>query len=324
MPIAHWIKMKNIFRTCANFSSIFYGTFYFMFLSAARTLTFANSMAPANMVHVSHFSKYMGNNLDPFYLDKGIILPDLQVNPDSYIIKELIPHIDSTYRTLNEKKSRAITGASEGGYGTFHFAFKYPQLFAAAGPFCSGGPYANGALMVDNYSPAEDPHKLAVTNAAILSTTMRVHISVGSADGLLPYSQEMANICKANNIPYEMVTVPNAGHDLNQLMTGDGLKSVQYITQGFKPVSVKVAPQFSSRAISKAMIALQGSTLNITISNPQVTTIELITFTGHIAETYTTSAKSINLDFLKYAQGSYCVRVRTASGNFEKQIALIH
>ena len=42
---------------------------------------------------------------------------------ESVLMKELIPHIDETYRTLAKRESRAVEGYSMGGYGAAHLAF---------------------------------------------------------------------------------------------------------------------------------------------------------------------------------------------------------
>lgn len=55
------------------------------------------------------------------------------VRYETYMVKELIPEIDKTYRTLAKKESRAITGLSMGGHGAIVLSAKYPELFAAAG-----------------------------------------------------------------------------------------------------------------------------------------------------------------------------------------------
>jgi endo-1,4-beta-xylanase len=178
-----------------------------------------------------------------FYLDIGVVTNNQNINPDSYIIKELIPHIDSTYRTINDRKSRAISGMSMGGYGTWHFAFKYPQLFCAAGVFSAGGPYVNSVPMFSTYSPADDPHKLVVTNAAALSAGMRVYASVGALDfGLVPYNNSLSDSCKIYKIPYVFTVVPNVGHDLNGEMNTDGLDAVKYITNAFLGVPAYPSP----------------------------------------------------------------------------------
>jgi putative tributyrin esterase len=54
---------------------------------------------------------------------------------ESYIIKELIPEIDKTYRTIATRDGRIIAGLSMGGYGALKFGLKYPELFSLAGSF---------------------------------------------------------------------------------------------------------------------------------------------------------------------------------------------
>src|SRR5207248_10367596 len=48
---------------------------------------------------------------------------------ESYIIQELIPEIDKTYRTLADRDHRAVAGLSMGGYGSVKFGLKYPDRF---------------------------------------------------------------------------------------------------------------------------------------------------------------------------------------------------
>ena len=47
------------------------------------------------------------------------------------VINELIPLIDSTYKTLANRESRMISGYSMGGYGALRYALAYPELFSA-------------------------------------------------------------------------------------------------------------------------------------------------------------------------------------------------
>lgn len=49
-------------------------------------------------------------------------------------VNDLIPHIDSSYRTLAARDGRSIAGYSAGGFGTTNIALQYPELFAAAAP----------------------------------------------------------------------------------------------------------------------------------------------------------------------------------------------
>lgn len=51
---------------------------------------------------------------------------------DDYIARELVAHVDSSYRTLARRAHRGIGGLSMGGYGAITLALRYPDVFAAA------------------------------------------------------------------------------------------------------------------------------------------------------------------------------------------------
>ena len=65
-----------------------------------------------------------------FYINAA----DGSFNYEDFFIKELIPHIEKTYKVKAEKRFRGISGLSMGGYGSLLYALKYPELFAAAAP----------------------------------------------------------------------------------------------------------------------------------------------------------------------------------------------
>ncbi len=50
-----------------------------------------------------------------------------------YLIKELIPYIDSNYSTITEKEGRYIGGLSMGGFAALHLCFAHTDLFSKAG-----------------------------------------------------------------------------------------------------------------------------------------------------------------------------------------------
>ena len=52
---------------------------------------------------------------------------------ESYIINDVIPKIDNTYRTNRSSKARTISGLSMGGYGALYLSARHPELFCAAG-----------------------------------------------------------------------------------------------------------------------------------------------------------------------------------------------
>src|SRR5258708_2820178 len=51
---------------------------------------------------------------------------------EDYITKDLVSEIDAKYRTIRERRARAIAGLSMGGYGAVKLATRHPELFAFA------------------------------------------------------------------------------------------------------------------------------------------------------------------------------------------------
>lgn len=51
---------------------------------------------------------------------------------DDYIARDLVGHIDSSYRTMRDPRRRGIAGLSMGGYGAVWLALAYPDVFGAA------------------------------------------------------------------------------------------------------------------------------------------------------------------------------------------------
>lgn len=53
----------------------------------------------------------------------------------SFLVENLKPHIDSTYRTLPDLRHTSIAGSSLGGLTSFYALLKYPDVFGNAGVF---------------------------------------------------------------------------------------------------------------------------------------------------------------------------------------------
>lgn len=65
-----------------------------------------------------------------FYMNAA----DGSMNYEDFFIKELIPHIEKTFKSKTDKRFRGIAGLSMGGYGSLLYALKYPNMFSAAAP----------------------------------------------------------------------------------------------------------------------------------------------------------------------------------------------
>ena len=53
---------------------------------------------------------------------------------EQMFFEEFIPYIESDYRVIAEKESRAISGLSMGGYGSLLYALRHPDVFTACCP----------------------------------------------------------------------------------------------------------------------------------------------------------------------------------------------
>jgi S-formylglutathione hydrolase FrmB len=123
-----------------------------------------------------------------YYFDSPLID---SVQYETYITSELIPEIDSNYRTLAQKESRAITGLSMGGHGSITLSAKHPELFAVAGSM-------SGVMNIDTRM-WEVGDELKNMRAETFKVTL------GEIDYEYPYSSFTAvglvDQIKANGIP---------------------------------------------------------------------------------------------------------------------------
>jgi len=54
---------------------------------------------------------------------------DGKVPMESVIVKDLVPHVDATYRTIDDRRARAAEGFSMGGFGALYLGSRYADVF---------------------------------------------------------------------------------------------------------------------------------------------------------------------------------------------------
>jgi S-formylglutathione hydrolase FrmB len=62
-----------------------------------------------------------------FYVNSA----DGRIRYSDFFLQEFMPFIESGYRIHHDRRRRAISGISMGGYGAFRYAFGYPERFSA-------------------------------------------------------------------------------------------------------------------------------------------------------------------------------------------------
>jgi enterochelin esterase-like enzyme len=64
---------------------------------------------------------------------------------EDFFFQELMPFVEKKYRIKGEKRYRAVAGLSMGGFGSFLYALRRPDLFSSACPLSAG----TGPLSLD-------------------------------------------------------------------------------------------------------------------------------------------------------------------------------
>ncbi len=98
---------------------------------------------------------------------------------EEVLVKDLIPMIDATYRTIPDREHRAMAGLSMGGMQTFLITLKHLDLFAYLGGFSGGGGGFGGA----SFDP-KTAHGGVMADADTFNRRVRlVWLGIGTAEG---------------------------------------------------------------------------------------------------------------------------------------------
>jgi putative tributyrin esterase len=141
---------------------------------------------------------------------------------ETYVLRELIPDVDSRFRTIRNRRGRSIAGCSMGGYGALKFGFKHPEMFTLAASM-SGALDASvrsdeDSLIKtfgDNNSPvrkANDLPRLARDfPAERFGILPYFYFDCGTEDPWLALNRDFANLLLERKITHEYRQLPG-GH----------------------------------------------------------------------------------------------------------------
>jgi endo-1,4-beta-xylanase len=153
---------------------------------------------------------------------------------ESILIKDLIPYIDKTYRTIATRDARAIEGHSMGGYGALHIGFKYPDLFSAV--------TGNSPALVENttddvgdqaFWESQKPATLAKANLAKVKT-QKIRIIVGDKDNLFAVGKKLDEDLTALGVNHEFHGVVGSPHNHDQLVQYETFDTMAFYATAFK------------------------------------------------------------------------------------------
>jgi len=167
---------------------------------------------------------------------------DGKVPMETVVVKELVPHIDATFRTIDSREGRLIEGFSMGGYGAARLGFKYHDIFCAvsilgAGPLqqtftASVGPKSMADFRTrvlqtvygsdQDYFKAQSPWVLAEQNAAAIGSKTRVRQVVGDRDETLNFNRDFDTHLTRLGISHTFTVLPNIAHNTMPLLDALG------------------------------------------------------------------------------------------------------
>ncbi|SDR67107.1 alpha/beta hydrolase-fold protein [Gramella sp. MAR_2010_147] len=162
----------------------------------------------AIIVGIEHGGNKRIDELTPFPHEKyGGGKADVYLN---FILNNLKPHIDSTYRTLPDHENTGIFGSSLGGLVAYYAALKYPNTFG----------------MVGAYSPSFwfNDKIYDMTRESNLNTKTKFYFLVGTEESeeMVPDLKRMIEVLKEKGIKNEKFKVKYVeGGKHNEVMWSD-------------------------------------------------------------------------------------------------------
>lgn len=149
---------------------------------------------------------------------------------ETVVVRELVPHVDTHFRTIAAREGRIVEGFSMGGYGAARFGLKFHDMFGAAS-ILAGGPFHPDFTHTPRVGPrnreqilqavfggdheyyrALSPWRLAKEHADAVRDTTRLRVVVGELDESAGLSRDFSARLTSLGIPHTFAQVPGVGH----------------------------------------------------------------------------------------------------------------
>lgn len=138
---------------------------------------------------------------------------------ESFFVEELVPAIDSLYRTRTDRLGRAITGLSMGGHGALWLAIRHSDMFGSAGA-TSGGvdftPWPKSWNIKDNLGTQDEnperwaSHTVASLVPALAPGQINIIFDCGTEDFFYDVNCALDRALNDAHIPHTYSTSPGA------------------------------------------------------------------------------------------------------------------
>lgn len=155
-------------------------------------------------------------NVTSWYFDSPV---DQEWKYETYVATELVNWIDKNYKTIRDRKARAITGLSMGGHGALYLSFKHQDVFGAAGSM-SGGvditPFPlnwNIAKRLGDYNTNQQRWKentIVNMTGLLIPNRLALIIDCGKDDFFYNVNMKLHEQLMYSNIPHDFIIRPGA------------------------------------------------------------------------------------------------------------------
>ena len=139
-----------------------------------------------------------------------------QMRYETFLVKELVPHVDAHYRTVADRRGRAIAGHSMGGHGACFVGFGHTDVFGAVGNAMGGvdlRPFSARRdlvkLLGERTDHPEDWTRHSAVNRAAKLKNGEVQFTtvVGTGDFFFGVNRAMHDLLSSNGVAHVHVEV---------------------------------------------------------------------------------------------------------------------
>lgn len=153
---------------------------------------------------------------DSWYFDSELT-PEYQY--ETFVSSELIEFIDREFKTVKDRKGRAVTGLSMGGHGAMYLGIRHQDTFGSMGSM-SGGvdfrPFPQSWGIAKRLGPMDEYPENWEKNTVINMThllepgAMNIIVDCGTEDFFFDVNCSLHEKLLAEKIPHEFYTRPGA------------------------------------------------------------------------------------------------------------------
>lgn len=166
--------------------------------------------------------------------------PQFDSMGEDVFVKELIPHVDATYRTIAKRESRGLEGFSQGGRGTTRIMLKHPDLFSSCAP--GGAGHSTEKSISENngrenenlvFAEGYNTWDLARAYAKNPKPPLRILVHVGTKGFNYENNLEYMEFLTSLKIPYERLIVEGVPHSAGLIYEKRGLELMKFHAANF-------------------------------------------------------------------------------------------